>query len=358
MIQLKPWHSIGEEEIGAATRVLRSGKLSGYLGGVLGGGPEVESLEHEWAKAMGVKHAIAVNSATSGLFIALKAVGARINTRVIVSPYSMSAGVACVLWTGATPVFADIDDNYCLDPKAVDRVMTNDVVAVLTTNLFGNVSDYGDWVVPIIEDNAQAPFTHEQFGIISIDSLNVHKPMQSGEGGVCMTNDDRMANYLRGLRNHGELSGSSPGLNLRLTEVVAAIAREQLKKGSRIVSGRNALIKQLIEGIRDLPGLQVPEHNPTSSYYAFAVRTHASMRNQIVSSLNAKGVPIKAGYGGPLYRLPAFRPYTSRCPNCELIERELMLMEVYSYHLDEDIIDQIIEAFREITYGLSRQIAS
>jgi perosamine synthetase len=214
-IALKPWSSIGKEEEEAALRVLRSGCLSGHLGGVLEGGPEVQALEREWSELNG-GYSVAVNSATSGLLIALKAVGVGPGKKVICSPYSMSAGVACVLWCGAEPVFADIGDDYCLDLREVyDIVDAGGILAVLTTNLFGNFGSPPNLSIPVIEDNAQAPFTHtmedwEGFIQISVDSFNVHKPMQAGEGGICTVNDPDLAYDLKLLRNHGELGSEYP----------------------------------------------------------------------------------------------------------------------------------------------------
>lgn len=205
-IELKPWTSIGWEEDDAAHRVVRKGLLSGFLGGELEGGPEVQGLEREWAATFGAKHAVSVNSATSGLLIALKAVGVGPGDEVIVSPFSMSAGVACVLWLGATPVFADInDDDYCLDVSTV----TIRPKAVLTTSLFGKVSHLPRWPdgCPVIEDAAQAAFAEgvSQHSLITVFSLNCHKQIQSGEGGICTTNNDDVAMIMKKLRNHAEL---------------------------------------------------------------------------------------------------------------------------------------------------------
>lgn len=352
MISLKPWTSLGTEEEGAALRVIRSGLLSGHLGGLLEGGPEVQSLEREWSAING-GHSVAVNSATSGILIALKAVGVGAGTKVIVSPYSMSAGVACVRWLGAIPVFADIDDSYCLDPDAVED-LDDDAVAVLTTNLFGGVATPPETFVPIIEDNAQAPFTHDSYAEVTIDSFNVHKPMQAGEGGICTTADHHIARQLKLLRNHGELAAGPPGLNLRMTEISAAIAREQLLKGPAILEYRRKLAKQFIQGLSDIRDIAVRPYDHGNAYYVFPVRVDISIRDRMVKELQEKGVPVRAGYGGPLYRLPAFRPYARECPNCELIDRELIILEFYVYELNEYLIDRMIEAYHKVFHAVVR----
>src|SRR5262245_60752019 len=175
-LELRPWTSIGTEEINAATRMverasaqyyentgLQPHPLSGFLGGQLRGGAQVEALEREWCETFGAVHAVSVNSATSGLLIALKACGVGPGDEVIVSPFSMSAGVAAVMWCGATPVFADIDDeDYGLSSGPVLDVITKKSRAILVTNLFGrvpdivdNLNDFGSSVPTLIEDNAQ-----------------------------------------------------------------------------------------------------------------------------------------------------------------------------------------------------------
>src|SRR5262245_13177688 len=167
-LELRPWTSIGTEEINAATRMverasaqyyentgLQPHPLSGFLGGQLRGGAQVEALEREWCKTFGAVHAVSVNSATSGLLIALKACGVGPGDEVIVSPFSMSAGVAAVMWCGARPIFADIGEDYLLDLRTVDA---REDTVVLTTALFGkydsNSINHGKGY--IVQDAAQA----------------------------------------------------------------------------------------------------------------------------------------------------------------------------------------------------------
>lgn len=357
MIELKPWSSIGQEEEGAALRVLRSGTLSGFLGGVLEGGPEVVALEREWAELNGT-YAVAVNSATSGILIALKAVGVGPGDEVICSPYSMSAGVACILWCGATPVFADIGNDYCLDLFNLADVVNSKTKAILVTNLFGGVANhlrYSFNDIPIIEDNAQAPLTHKMYGDIMVDSYNVHKPMQAGEGGMCSTSSPIFASALKQLRNHGELCAGPIGLNLRMTEISAAIAREQIKKGPGIIEGRRNVARQLIHGIGNNLNIRIGPYDHDNAYYILPMRVDANVRDEWVGKLQEKGVPIRAGYGGPLYRLPAFAPYARECRNCELIESELMIMELYAHDYTKEVIEQIIQAFKGVASAYRRK---
>src|SRR3989338_2965575 len=135
------YRTIGAEEQAAVARVLDGGTLSGFLGSWdprFFGGPEVRSIEEEWAKRFGVRHAIAVNSATSGLMAAVGAAGISPGDEVIVSPYTMSASATVPLWYGGIPVFADIEPEYfCLDPASVRSRITERTKAIIVVDLFG-----------------------------------------------------------------------------------------------------------------------------------------------------------------------------------------------------------------------------
>ena len=159
---------IGEEEKSAVNRVLDSGILSRYLGcwhKDFYGGSEVQAFEKEWADYFQVKHAIAVNSCTSGLIVALGAIGISPGDEVVVSPYTMCASVTAPLWYGGIPVFADIEEEYfCLDPRSVEKKITERTKAIIAVDLFGQpynaeaintIAKKHNLIV--IEDCAQAP---------------------------------------------------------------------------------------------------------------------------------------------------------------------------------------------------------
>ena len=144
------------------------------------------------------------------------------------------------------------------------------------------------------------------------------------------------------------------GQNYRMTEITAAIAREQVKKGREIIRQRNFWARLLINNLEITPGYQVKPVTKTNACYVLPIRVDASVRDQMVKGLQERGVPVRAGYGGPLYNLPAFKPYARECPNCERIEKELIIMQMYSHFLDEEIIDQITEAFIGVSDAVIR----
>lgn len=212
---LRPYTSISEAEIAAAVSAIRAGPLSGYLGGQPNGGLRVETLEHEFAQMLGVKHAVACNSATSGLLLACVACGVGAKSTVVCSPYTMSASAAAPAFLGARILFIDIEDKtYGLNLLSADRSVT----AVIVTNLFGHAANlwplreltYRNKIF-MIEDNAQSPFAIDNgkyagtIGDVGVWSMNVHKHLQCGEGGICTTNNDFLADFMRKTRNHAEL---------------------------------------------------------------------------------------------------------------------------------------------------------
>lgn len=325
----------GKEELEAVTRVIKSGTLSGFMGNIRGhrGGVEVQALEKEWCDYFNTRHAIAVNSASSGLYCALAAVDIQPGDEVIVSPYSMTISATVPLLFGAVPVFVDIESDYfCIDPWKVEEAITSKTKAIIPVDLFGHPYNYpaikeivDSYGIYVIEDAAQAIGAKYGYlyagtlGDIGIFSLNVHKHIQCGEGGVIVTNDDRLAERLRLVRNHAEavthdrywrgleydkLDVRLVGTNLRMTELEAAVARVQLNKLDIILENVRKFAEQF--NVKTAKGC-------THSFYRIAER-----------------VPEEAtGYITPLYQMPVFqaRGYGGHlCPNCEYINKVIRLV--------------------------------
>jgi perosamine synthetase len=362
---VKRFSGISRLEAAAASAVVHDGPLSGFLGGQARGGHWVRALEDKWAEMFEVKHAVACNSATSGLLAACHAVGVERHDLVITTPFTMSATAAAPRWLGANLHFADIEDQmFCLrDPPLIDWRAK----AVIVTNLFGHPAHLRDLCndclergVYLIEDNAQAPFAMEDgryagtIGHIGVFSLNVHKHIQCGEGGVCVTDDDDLADRLRGFINHGELAGGALGLNLRMTEVTAAIALAQLARAKPIVEGRIAQAEAIIAAIGSIPGLRPPvvRNGCKHVYYTIPFLIEGE-RARFVKALAAEGVPLTEGYGPPLYRLPAFAPFARPCPVADdLHDRRLFYFENCGYDPTPAQIKQIGNAFQKVAEGM------
>ncbi len=324
-----PYNSIGIEEINAANRVLESGILSAYVaekGESFLGGEEVKALEEEVAEFFDVNYAIAVNSWTSGLIASVGAIGIEPGDEIIVTPWTMVATATAILHWNAIPVFADIDyKTFNLDPNDVEKKITERTKAIVYADIFGQSADVYEfrkiankYNLKLIADTAQAPIAkvgNKYAGCLADVggfSLNYHKHIHCGEGGIIVTNDSNIAQRLQLIRNHGEAviqdnSSDSElaniiGYNFRLGEIEAAIAREQLKKLDNKVKSRQRAANQLRNGLKELRGLIMPfiQSNMTHSYYVFGMRLELDdmqhSREWIVNALRAEGAPISSGY--------------------------------------------------------------
>ena len=324
------YSTIGEEEKKAVMEVMDTGVLSQFLGTWhpnFFGGPRIQKLEKEWAEYFGVKHAVTVNSATSGLYAAVGAAGVGPGDEVIVSPYTMTASATAALVYGAVPVFADIDPEiFCLSPDSIRERITPSTKAIVVVDIFGHPADIDEIMaiaaennLVVVEDNAHGPGALAHMGVFS---LNYHKTIHTGEGGVIVTDDDDLAERLQLIRNHAEVVVQGKGVqnlvnmvgfNYRMTEIEAAIGSEQLKKLKGLLEARQTNAEYLTTRLRGLPGITPPLVRPfaTHGYYVYARRYNAGVtgitRAKFVEALKAEGVPIGEGYVRPLYLEPLYQ---------------------------------------------------
>jgi len=331
--------TLGEEEKRAVMAVLDDGVLSKFLGTWspdFFGGPRVQALERDWQQYFGVAHAVSVNSATSGLYAAVGAAGVGPGDEVIVSPYTMTASATAALVYGAIPVFADIDpDTFCLSPQSIRSRITPRTKAIIVVDIFGHPAPLREIMaiaaehgLVVIEDAAQAPgakYFGKYAGTLAhmgVFSLNYHKTIQCGEGGVVVTDDASLAERLQLIRNHGETVVEAKGVenlvnmigfNYRMTEIEAAIAAEQLKKLERLLLPRVAAADFLTARLARLPGITPPKvmEGVRHGYYLYAMRYDAGLtgipRDRFVAAVRAEGVPLAQAYVQPLYLQPLYQ---------------------------------------------------
>lgn len=376
----------------AVERVLASGVLSGFIGTPGAhhlGGPEVRALEAQWARMGGYREVVSVNSATAALHVGVAAMELEPGSEVIVPPFTMSATVAAVVMCGLVPRFADIDlDAFTLTSETVEPRLTDRTRGILAVHLFGQMAPMAelralaeDKGLRLLEDAAQAPGAmqdgkwpgHDTTG--AVFSLNQHKTITSGEGGLLATNDARVADIARLLRNHAEsVVHAFPeidpvnlwGLNYRSTEVDAAIAGCQTDKLEGLTEHRLKLAESLRRRIDEIPGLAAPVIRPGNHhvYFMFALRFDESVwrcsREALVDALVAEGVPAAAGYVLPLYTLPAFGDADrsdrdpALFPNCErLAKKELILLPVCRWPATDADIESVADAIEKCWAGRS-----
>ncbi|MDT3687777.1 MAG: DegT/DnrJ/EryC1/StrS family aminotransferase [Pseudorhodoplanes sp.] len=401
--QFPPYNTIGVEEKAAVMAVLDGGELSGFVAtpnDQFWGGARVQALEVAFRERFGSKHAIAVNSATSGLHCAVAAMGVGPGDEVIVPPYTMSASATVILFTGAVPIFADIEDStFCLDPAAVEAEITPRTRGIMAVNLFGHPARLAELQVIakrhslfLLEDNAQAPGAYcdgrptGTIGDAGIFSFNRHKTMQCGEGGVVLTDSDRIAQKVALIRNHGEVVVeqmriddivNTAGLNYRMTEMEAAVAGVQFGKLDALNEARVALAARLTQGLSQFPGITTPAVREHCShvFYFYAMRYDEAQtgipRDLFCKAMQAEGIPWRAGYVKPLYLEPLYQrkicfgksgfPFTASsrnadisyqrglCPTTErLQDREIMLTNAIYPPLTGADIDRVVEAVGKV----------
>lgn len=339
-----PYLALDDMAVARVHEVLRSGLLSGFVArgnANFMGGPQVRELEQVLKEIFGVRNAITVNSATSGLHAAMIAAGVGPGDEVIVSPITMSATAASVMMCKATPIFADVEpETYCIDPASVSRLIGPSTKAIIAVNIFGlpaalaplrEIADRHGLI--LVEDNAQAPGARYHgrlagtVGHMGVLSFNHHKAIHSGEGGAVLTDDEDFARRLRLARNHGEVvlddwdqvvDGDTEivGYNYRLTELQAALLVPQLRRLAELTETRVWLADELSRRLAAYPFLKpvTVREGCSHAYYLYPIRYSAEQigisRATFLAAMLAEGVHL-APYVKPIHHLPILRGHRS-----------------------------------------------
>ena len=394
---------IDNKEILAVKKVLQSGILSKYLGEpgkLFNGGPKVKLFEKKIQKYFKVNHALVVNSWTSGLICAVGAIGIEPGDEIITSPFTMCATATSILHWNAIPVFADIEkDTFNLDPVSVEKNISPQTKAILAVDIFGHSCDVDKlgliakkYNLKLIVDSAQSPgalYKGRYAGTVSDIggySLNYHKHIHTGEGGIIVTNDDDIALKLKLIRNHAEAVVGGIGIenisnmlgyNFRLGEIESAIGIHQLKKLEGLVESRQIVAKKISRGLKLLKGLRLPiiKENNTHSFYIYPIILDLEIlgvsRKKIVEALECEGLDgLVEGYQN-IHLLPMYQnkiaygkngfPWTSDickreidyskgiCPVAEeLHDESIILFEMTLFKLDDEEINLIIKCFNKV----------
>jgi len=316
---------IGEEEVQAVVKVLRSGMLTSGLGQ----GPEVTRLEQDFAKLCGVKHAVAVNTGTAALHSAVMACGVKHGDEVILPSFTFVATAEAVVLAGAKPVFADIDpETYDLSPSAVEESLTKKTKAVLPVDLYGYSADMKplreiaeEHDLAVVEDAAQAHgATYAgkpagSFADAACWSLYASKNITTGEGGLVTTDNDEVDETLRMIRTHGEKAKYASlmlGNNYRMSEMQAAVGNVQLEKLASFVAKRRKNAEQLTKILEKSIRLILPNESKERlhSWYLYTARLKdgtEEARNRLMDELKKRGVGAEAYYVNPVHQMPYYR---------------------------------------------------
>jgi len=376
---------LGEEEIEAAARVIRSQNLFRYYG--VGDGPhEVSDFEDEFAALIGAKHALCLNAGSSALICGLIGAGVQPGDEVIIPAYTWNATANAVIASGAVPVLAEVDDSLTLDPDDVERKLTARSRAILPVHMRGAPADLTaltalveEHGLVLIEDVCQAAGASYQgrrlgtFGDAGAFSLQFNKIITTGEGGVMITDRDDLLEFAIDVHDCAGSVRSGIGLpkfagwNFRASELQGAVARVQLTRLDGLLERMRANQGRLAERVTQLPGLKLRRQNDDGGdagicLIAFAER--ADLAAEAVAALRAEGVEALRIYDPgfvDLHVYPYWQPVLEAiasagnpppdCPRTLDLAGRAIHVDVSPLN-DEQDMDEIALAFEKVAYGV------
>lgn len=359
--------TLGAEELAALERVIGSGMLSSVWG------TEARALEREVAQLYGVRHAVSCSSGTAALHLAVVAAAPDPGDEIITTPITDFGTVAPIVAQNAVPVFADVDPaTGNLDPAAVAALIGPRTRAIMVVHLFGAPAPVDELRaladahgIALIEDCAQAWLTElpggrlaGTAGSVGTLSLQQWKHITCGDGGLVLTDDDSLARTMRLFADKGwdravGRSHESLGLNYRMTELQAAVARAQLVKLPGVVADRRQTAEALVKSLDGLDHTVLPRPDG-HAWWLFPLVRPGGDAPELAAHLQAAGIPARAGYlteplnrapvwAGPMYgssRFPidgAAGP-TLPCPQAErLVARTLLVIDWNEHYTDEHV---------------------
>jgi perosamine synthetase len=312
---------LGKEEKDAVMAVLESGLLTNAS---YEGGRCVREFEAKLRSRAGTKHAVAVNSGTAALHASLVAYGVGPGDEVIVPAFTFEATANVVLACGAKPVFADIRDDYNVDPADVKKKVTRKTKAIIPVDVYGYPADIDEVreiadrrSLKVIEDAAEslgAEYRGRAKGKTDHSacfSLYATKVITSGEGGAITTDDDEFADRVRLVRNHGMKKGYDTqvlGFNFRMPEVSAAIASIQMDRLDAYVAARTRNSEALTQAIGDTEGVRLTQTAADRKHVWYLYTLFVSKRrDEVMQRLRAAGIGAAAYWETPVNRMPLYR---------------------------------------------------
>lgn len=340
---------IGEEEKAAVIAVLESGQLAQ--------GPRVEEFEEKFAALCGVKHAVATSSGTTALLTALLTHGIGFRDEVITTPFTFIASANSILFTGARPVFVDIDEtSYNIDRDLIEDKITRHTKAILPVHLYGNPCDMESITdianrhgLVVIEDACQAhgaSIHGRRVGSFGTGCFSFYpsKNMTTGEGGMITTDHNEIAERARLIRNHGQSQlyhHESPGYNFRMTELQAALGLVQLEKLPEWTRRRIANARYFDERLNNVITPRV-RGGYVHVYHQYTIRVSGD-RDEALQRLTKGGIGARVYYPLPVHRQPLYRQlgFDDSLPVSERISQEVLSIPVHP-GLSRAELDEIV----------------
>jgi len=376
-------HRMDESDIAAVVAALRSGTLTG--------GDGVATFEHALAARCNAGHAVAVANGSVALDLAVGALGVGPGDEVVTTPLTFVATANAVLRLGATPIFADIGDDRCLDPASAARAVTSRTKALITVDYSGLPADIPALraalprPLPIIADSAHSLggslYGHAVGSLADITTLSFHpvKQITTGEGGACLTDDPLLADIIRRRRNHGMTSTADErtgalwkydvttlGDNYRLTTMQAALGASQLRRLDDIVAERGELADRYDAMLAGIPGVGLPPRpeGRRSAWHLYVIEidpeAFGCARDIVIDALRAEGIEATLHYPAvhllSLYRERGGVPGTA--PRAERLCERLVTIPLYPTMTAADQDDAVVALHRIQTWAAAHASAS
>ncbi len=376
---MRKYNSIDKKDLRYVSKVLKSGKLSGFLAGssnLFYGGKYVKLFEKKLQRYFGIKYVITMNSWTSGLVSAVGALNLKEGDEVILPTWTMSACLASIIHYKLNPVICDIDENnFTIDVRKLEKLITKKTRAIMAVDIFGSACDYDKilrltkkYKLKLITDSAQAiggKYKEKYlstFSDIGGFSLNRHKHINTGEGGILLTNNKHYADRLYLIRNHAESSLKKNqiikyrklvGYNFRLGEIESAIGLTQLSKLKKIIEKRRKDSKSLYKILKKYKGIITPSEKYIKNSVFYFVPFKIDMKKiltkkKIILNLFKKcNLDIRGSYSS-LHNLPISKTLVNKnkCPTADKLNQSIFLyFPICLYELDNKSINSFSKKF-------------
>lgn len=346
-------------------------------------GPKIKEFEKKIADYIGVKYAVAVNSGTSGLHLCVRSLDIKDGDEVITTPFSFISSANCMLFERAKPVFVDIDkDTLCIDVNKIEEKITKKTKAILPVHIFGHSCEMdkimeiaNKYKLVVIEDACEALGTEYKgkkvgsFGNVGVFSFYPNKPLTTSEGGVIVTNDEKIAKLCQSMRNQGRdegdawLSHSRLGYNYRMSELSAALGVVQMERIGEILKKRQKVAELYNQRLREIEGIKIPYVSPNVkiSWFVYVIRLDEEKfsredRNKVIQELENRGINCR-DYFPPIHLEPfyveMFGYKRGSFPITERVSHSTIALPFYN-NLTEQEIDYICNNLEDIIKNIKK----
>ncbi|MDR2873537.1 MAG: DegT/DnrJ/EryC1/StrS family aminotransferase [Methanobrevibacter sp.] len=345
----------GDEEAKEVVKVLKSGFIAQ--------GSKVLEFEKQFAEFIGTDFAVATSSGTSALHVALLSCGISEGDEIITTPFSFVATGNSILFTGAKPVFVDInEDTYNINPDKIEDAITDKTKAIMPVHLYGQSAEMDEIMkiaknndLLVIEDAAQAHgaiyknensvFDGKKIGSIGelgCFSFYPTKNMTTGEGGIITTNNKEYADKAKMIRSHGEkerYKHSILGYNFRLTDISAAIGLVQLKILNEFNQKRIKNAEFLNKELANVKGIKTPKLNGNSRHVYHQYTIAVENRDEWIKFLNENGIGTGVHYPIAIYNQELYKNlgYNDNCPVTEQMTEKVISLPIHPKITENDL---------------------